>query len=550
MTEQRHVLIVEDSPTQAERLRSLIAASDLQIAVVSSAEAALEHIRRQRPDLVLLDYHLPGMNGNEFCREIRMNVNTRAIPVLMLTVEGSDAAQMQSLNSGADDYITKSADPDVLRVRIRSLLRRADSPSSILDEDSRLFSRARVLLVDDSPSFLYLLQREFQSEHYIVETAAGPLQALERMKSETFDCVLVDFEMPGMDGAEVCRYIRQSRTPSEPELVLIMLTSHEDKQHMALGFEAGADDYITKSVDLAVMKARVRALLRRKFLVEENRRILNELKEKELAALRAQAEREAAELRAMMSDQLQAANRKLDAANRELEQFSYAAAHDLQEPLRMVINYSQLLQSRYGASMDATANQFLAFCVEGGQRMQQLIGDLLAYARSTSAGDQQATQVSLESLVHKALGNLRAAVEESGAVIQCDPLPTLWVEEIRMQQVFQNLIGNALKYRRPTVPPRIHVSARRDGAEWVIAIADNGQGIAPEYRGIVFDAFRRLGGRTQSGTGLGLSICKRTVEHHGGRIWVESEPGAGSTFYFTLPVGAGQPLTKPSTSGA
>lgn len=539
---RRRVLLVEDSPTQAERLRSLIAAEDLDIISVQTAEAALELLKQQGADLVLLDFHLPGMNGNEFCREIRMNVNTRAIPVLMLTVEGSDAAQLKSLDSGADDYLPKSADPDVLRVRVRSLLRRSEGASAILEDASRQFIRARILAVDDSPSYLYLLARELKAEHYNVETVTNPLEALRKVEESDYDCVLVDFEMPQMDGAEVCRRIRQMRHPSDPELVLIMLTSHEDKEHMAMGFGAGADDYITKAADLAVTKARVRALLRRKFLVQENRRILNELKDKELQAIRARAEREAAELRAMMADQLAAANRelasaneKLDLANSELEQFAYSAAHDLQEPLRMMAMYSQLLQARYSASLDDTANKYITYCVEGSLRMRRLIDDLLTYARASGGEDERAVIVDINLVLDRALENLDGALREADAEVTRGPLPTLRVEEVRLQQVFQNLIGNAVKYRRENVLPRIQVSAERTACEWLFRVADNGVGIPPEYRETVFGVFKRLHGSSQAGTGLGLAICKRTIEQHGGRIWVESKPGEGAVFCFTVP---------------
>jgi two-component system NtrC family sensor kinase len=541
MSDRRRVMLVEDSPTQAARLSALLESEDLEILHVSSAEAALDQLQSARVDVILLDYHLPGMNGDEFCREIRLNVNTRAIPVLMLTVEGNDASEMRGLNSGADDYLTKSADPDVLRVRVRALVRRSEGIGTVFDDDKH-FSRARVLAIDDSPTYLYLLALELKGENYIVETATGPDEALARVKEVAFDCVLIDYEMPGLDGAEVCRRIRDMHRDSEPEVVLIMLTSHDDKEHMALGFEAGADDYIAKSSDLAVTKARIRALLRRKFLVEENRRIFNELKEKELQAIRARAEREAAELRATMADQLALANRhlekvnrKLDIANQELEQFAYFAAHDLQEPLRMVASYSQLLQRRYARSLDEQGNQFVAYCVEGAQRMDRMVTDLLRYARATSTEEEVHEPVDFNTVVERALANLQGAIEESNAEVRRDPLPILCIEQTRIQQLFQNLIGNAIKYRREGVPPIISIQAERTENDWVFSVRDNGIGIDPENLDKVFDVFKRFHQEKYSGTGLGLAICQKMVERYGGRIWVESELHQGSSFRFTLP---------------
>jgi light-regulated signal transduction histidine kinase (bacteriophytochrome) len=329
---------------------------------------------------------------------------------------------------------------------------------------------------------------------------------------------------------------------SAPGPVLVILTSHQDKEHMTRGFVAGADDYIPKSVDTSILKARVRALLRRKFLVDENRHILNELKEKELRALRAKAEKESAELRALVADQLadsnrelEGANRKLDLANRELEHFAFAAAHDLQEPLRMIGIYSQLLQRRYRDMLDANGAQYVDYCVEGAQRMDRLIHDLLEYARATQGGDPAVEPVDCNVVLEKALANLHGAIEESGAKIVRGHLPSLCIEEIRMQQLLQNLVGNAIKYRRPGEVPRVRIAAQQRDKEWLFLVEDNGIGIEPEQQQTVFGAFKRLHKGGYTGTGLGLAICQRIVEHYGGRIWVESASNGGSVFYFTFP---------------
>jgi DNA-binding response OmpR family regulator len=532
----KRVLVVEDSPTQAARLCALLAQDGLEVVPVANADLALKQLEQFRPDLIVLDNHLPGMTGNEFCREIRLNVNTRAIPVLMLTAEDSNAAQMQGLASGADDYVVKSVDPDILRVRVRALLRKSETDPAVPDVESR-FSKARVLLIDDSVTFLYILRRELETERYHVETAETPEEGLRRLSEARFDCVLVDFEMPRLDGAQVCRRIRNSPVGSEPEIVLIMLSSHEDKQHMTQGFEAGADDYISKASDLSVIKARIRALLRRKFLVEENRRIFEEIRQRELQAVRARAEREAAEVRAELADRLAAANRELDRANQELEQFAYAAAHDLQEPLRKVRVFSELLRRNYGSQLDGQANQFLDYCVDGAGRMHQLIEDLLSYARASQSDDAVVGTVDLDAVMERILISLQAPIEESGAIIIRSPLPRVQSEEVRLYQLFHNLIGNALKYRRPEEPPRIEVAAERKEEDWLFSVRDNGVGIDHDHREKIFGAFKRLHAENNPGTGLGLAICKRIVENFGGRIWVESEYGQGSVFHFTLPNG-------------
>ena len=228
------------------------------------------------------------------------------------------------------------------------------------------------------------------------------------------------------------------------------------------------------------------------------------------------------------------AQEELARSNQDLEQFAYVASHDLQEPLRMVATYTQLLAERYRGRLDDNADKYIHYAVDGALRMQALVEDLLAFSRvGRQRADLQSTDCNV--VVGKAVQNLQTALDESGAQVAHDHLPTVLADGSQLLQVFQNLIGNALKFRGPE-PPAIHVSASQTGREWVFSVADNGIGIAPEHAETIFVIFKRLHTRAEyPGSGIGLSICKKIIERQGGRIWVESQPGQGSTFKFTLP---------------
>ena len=226
---------------------------------------------------------------------------------------------------------------------------------------------------------------------------------------------------------------------------------------------------------------------------------------------------------------------ELKRSNDDLQQFAYVASHDLQEPLRMVASYTQLLAKRYKGRLDSEADEFIAYAVDGSNRMQGLIRDLLAYSRAGTNG-KALREVSSEKALKEALSNLRTTIQESGALVSHDSLPAITSDDTQLVQVFQNLVGNAIKYRRAELP-RVHVSAAKNGGkEWNFSVQDNGLGIDPQYFERIFVLFQRLHGREEfKGTGIGLTICKKIVERLGGRIWVESQPEKGSTFYFALP---------------
>jgi light-regulated signal transduction histidine kinase (bacteriophytochrome) len=267
----------------------------------------------------------------------------------------------------------------------------------------------------------------------------------------------------------------------------------------------GATDYVLKD-SLARLPVSIRRALEEKRLRDERKRAEEDLARKV---------------------------EELACSNRDLEQFAYVASHDLQEPLRMVANYTQLLAERYQGKLDPQADKYIHYAVDGATRMQTLIQDLLAFSRA-GRQEMEVEPTSCSAVVSDALRNLQAAIQESGAEILTGALPVVSGNASQLRQVFQNLIGNAIKFRGNTAP-RIEIGAQQKEEDWELFISDNGIGIAPEHAESIFAVFQRLHTRAEyPGNGIGLSICKKIIERHGGRIWLESRVGKGCTFKFTL----------------
>ena len=245
------------------------------------------------------------------------------------------------------------------------------------------------------------------------------------------------------------------------------------------------------------------------------------------------------ELNTHLEERVVKRTEELQRSNEELAQFAYVASHDLQEPLRTVSVYTQLLAKRYSKMLDGDAKLFMEYVTDGAQRMECLIRDLLDFSQIDRRKVEHFRTVSSEHSLLEAVANLQTAIAESSAAISHDPLPPIKGDSIQLTRLFQNLLVNSIKYRDPHLAPVIHVAAQREGREWHFTVKDNGIGIEPQYAEKVFGIFKRLHGRDNPGTGIGLAICKKIVTRHGGRIWVESQLGEGATFHFTLPAPRG-----------
>jgi two-component system NtrC family sensor kinase len=558
---RRHkIMIVEDSENEVVVLRHILEEQGWDVVCAGTAELALDILSNssaeESPDLIIIDHHLPGILGDELCRRLKLNINTRSIPTLMLTGEEGEESQRRGLESGADDFLLMQTDDEILVLKIKSLLRKSKESRVLFGIGSSLFQRSRVLAVADSPTFLLFLDEAFKEDGIQIDKAASSSAALEKIKKKQYDCVLVDLIMPGIDGLHLCREILGMGQSLAKPLVVLMLTGHENRDDMTRALESGADDVVDKSNDISIIKARMIALLRRKFILEDNQRIFEELKRKELEVERSRIEKAAAETKAVLAEQLlktvdlleeeiderkrmerkiKRYSQELERSNKELEAFAYIASHDLQEPLRAISGYLELVEKQCRNKLDKKGKDFIERAVNGAHRMQEMINGLLAYSRITTHGKTFASH-SCETILQQAMTNLGAAMERKKAVITYDPLPELTCDDSQILRLFQNLISNAIKFCE-NAPPLIHISAKQQESEWLFSIKDNGIGIAPAHQETIFKIFHRLHGKgTYPGTGIGLAICQKIVERHGGKLGVKSEPGNGSTFFFTLKV--------------
>jgi len=554
------ILVVGDSETQPLTLRLLLEEQGWQVAFARSAEAALVDLGDALPDLILVYCNQPGMHGDEFCRRIRMNLTTRDIRILVMTASASETAEIQSLESGADVYVSKSEHPDILLLRIRSLLRKASKERVILNSHDSAFRRARILTIDGHSAYLTALSEELRIQGYEVESVAGGAAGLNRIATQRLDCVLVDLMMPEMDGIEVCHRFTALCSTLEKAPAVMILTGNGNKRDMDRAFEAGADDFGSKTSDLRVFRARIQALMRRRYFQDESNRIVEELKASELETSRAYAGRHITDARVVMAEKLVKANHDLQDANRKLKetqvhliqnekmaslgQLVAGIAHEINNPLAFVVNNLFIvenaldgLRSDIEPHLAEPARQNfgkvlvrLGEMKEGLDRVKELVLDLRTFSR-LDEGELKTVDVIdtidavLLLLKHRMNGSIQ--VEKNLAATRL-----LHCHGGRLHQVLMNLIGNAVD--AIAGEGTIFITTSQTPQLFLISVRDTGAGIPEGIRSKIIDPFfttKQVG----KGTGLGLAISYGIVQDHGGSIEVQSEEGAGTEFIVKIP---------------
>ncbi len=407
-------------------------------------------------------------------------------------------------------------------------------------------TRVNILLVDDEPANLLALEAVLESlGQNLVKTSSG-VEALRHLIDKDFAVILLDVMMPGMDGFETAELIRQ-RDRNRHTPIIFLTAIGKTETAMFQGYALGAIDYMVKPFDPGVLRSKVSVLVDIYLKTQEVIRLNDELRlenenrkrtEEELRRSEEMLKNLNANLEARVAKRTAAveeSSRQLTRINEELEQFVYASSHDLQEPLRTMTSFLELIERRNRDKLDEDSKRFIEFAVKSAEHMRSLINGLLEYSRVT-VKEKKFKNVDCNLVVKRVLEQLYASLQESGGKVECLPLPEVYGEPLLLGQLFQNLIGNALKFRNE-LPPRVEVGAEKREREWLFWVKDNGIGIEPRFFQQIFRLFQRLHSRAEyPGAGLGLAVCRKTVELHGGKIWCESELEKGSSFYFTIPI--------------
>ena len=532
------LLLIDDSLTCRQHCQSILEAAGYSVVTAETGEEGLRTAFAFRPDAIVVDRVMPGgMDGDMVIRRLKQDVTLRNTPCMLLTASAGDGEELRILDAGADAYLSKEVDAAVFLARIAALIRSGSPTPVVVAPASSLLGAKKILAVDDSITYLNEVSAELRQDGYDVVQALSGNEALELLEVQTVDGILLDVRMPGLSGNETCRIIKQR--PAVRGIPLLMLTAAEGDQAFIEGINAGADDFICKSGDFTVLKARLRAQLRRKQFEDEYRLIREELLRKDIEAAEARADREIALARAALVDEL-------EKKNRELEAFTYAVSHDLRSPLRTIHGFSHALLDDFDGELPAGAATHLDRIHSAAVQMGQLIDALLELSRATR-GDVRRQAVDLSQL---ALAVAAALAESSqGRQVDCSVESDLAgdADPALMQVVFNNLLGNAWKFTGKTAQPKVAVGALQRAGQMVYFVRDNGAGFDSANARKLFEPFERLHPATEfPGAGIGLATVRRIIARHRGEIWAESAVGQGASFMFTLRA----PASPPGEDGA
>jgi two-component system, NtrC family, sensor kinase len=522
------VLVIDDSATFREELKFVLENAGYRVVAAATGEDGLRAAVDARPDIIVVDGILPGIDGATVIRRIRADAAVRATPCILLTASEERSGELEALDAGADAYVRKEEDSQVILARVTAVLRSSAASYSGVAGPASLLGPTKILVVDDSAGDLREIAAELRHEGCEIIAARAGDEAIELLSVQLVDCILLGMQNSSARVLEICRRIKS--TAEWRAIPLILHAPTDTQQAMVEGINAGADDYIVKSNDLAVLRARVRAQIRRKQFEDENRGIRERFLQKELEIVAANSARELAETRAMFVEELE---RK----NAELEAFSYSVSHDLRAPLRSIDGFSQLLLEDCAAVLGAKGQDYLRRVRESAQRMGALIDDLLELSRVGRAAIHR-DRVDLTAIANAVVEELRGKDPDRKIAVRIQERLLADADAGLMRIVFDNLLGNAWKFTSKVAEPRIDVEAQWEAGAATFCVRDNGAGFSMEYAESLFRPFQRLHSEADfPGTGIGLATVHRIIDRHGGRIWAKSKIDHGATFFFTIPAG-------------
>lgn len=508
------ILLVDDTPDNLVSLEAALFGLGEELVLARSGKEALRYLLNDDFAAILLDVRMPEMDGFETAELIRSRPRSRQTPIIFLTGYKNEEHLFRGYDLGAVDFLFKPLVPEVLRSKVAVFVELARSSARLRQQTDTLRKQAEVLTKAEQ-KFRSLL--EAAPDAMVVCRDDGRIVMVNSQTEVLFSCgrdILLSRNIRSL----VPRWEFQS--PLEDGLG----TGATKLQPGDIGKEllAVRGDGSTFPVAISV----------RPLHTEEGVVITTAIRD---ISIRKKHEEEIRQLNATLEQRVLERTEELLQSNEELQQFAYIASHDLQEPLRTVSVFAQLLAKRYQGQLGGDAVQFIRYIVESSQRMEHLIHDLLDFSRVDSRGTDHFVRTSCDEALNDAIGNLHLLIAENAAVITRGSLPAVFADPIQLTRLFQNLLGNSIRYRGEEAP-RIHIAAEPREQGWLFSVQDNGMGIEPQYAEKVFGIFKCLHSRDKhSGSGMGLAICRKIVTRHDGRIWVESDLGKGATFFFTLP---------------
>ena len=528
-TKDSVILIVDDNKDNVDLIEDILSGEGYtKILKASSGSEALLLIFEKLPDLLILDIMMPDMDGYEVCSALHDNKETTDIPIIMVTAKTQTEDLKRAFELGAFDYITKPYEEDELMARVQSALKLKQSKDELKRKNvgySYLNDQYRSA-IDKLNQQIY---EQKKVEKQLLESEEK-LRKSERRYStiveEGNDAIIIVKDFKVVFGNKKATELTGYTLEEAYKLDLLKVINPKQglmALHMFRRRMAGEDVPSIYELEIFHKDGHVIPVELSIATIEYQGEGADVIFLHDISGQK----KEEARLKKTIKD--------LKRSNKDLDQFAYTVSHDLQEPLRMVSNYLQLLSRRYKGKLDSDADEFINYAVDGAKRMYWLINDLLLYSQVDIRG-KHFEPTNCETVLNQALSNLKIAINENDAVITHDPLPIVVADDIQLTQLFQNIIGNAIKYCGKKTP-EVHVSAQKKINRWVFSVKDNGIGIEPEYQDQIFQIFTRLQTNEEyKGTGIGLTVCKKIVERHGGKIWLESEPGNGSTFFFSIPI--------------